>query len=145
MAGFLRRLWIFVRPYRLRLFLGLVFGILYGLANGALILAIRLVVRLIFEGSARLPVSDELAKLPVFLQPLAGRLIQWIPTLKAPSSKIGLTLIIASIPAIMLVRVLCGYLNVYLTNWSAARFRRWCAIPPRWCSWWDFCCGRTGG
>ena len=121
MVAFLRRLWTFVRPYRLRLILGLVFGILYGLANGALMTAIKLVVRLIFEGSADISLADELAKLPAFLQPLGERLTHWVPQITAPSSKAGMALVIASIPAVMFLRMLCGYLNVYLTNWAAAR------------------------
>jgi ATP-binding cassette, subfamily B, bacterial MsbA len=121
MVLFLRRLWTFVRPYRLRLFLGLVCGILYGLANGALMATVKLVVRLIFQGSAEISLAQELAKLPQFLQPLAEQLTRWVPQITVPSSKSAMVLVVASIPTVMLLRVLCGYLNVYLTNWAAAR------------------------
>jgi subfamily B ATP-binding cassette protein MsbA len=121
MVVFLRNLWTFIRPYQFRLFLGLVFGILYGLANCALMAAVKVVVKLIFQGSAEISVAEELAKLPGFLQPLAGHLVQWLPQIMVPSSRTGMLLIVAFIPAVMLVRVLCGYLNIYLTNWSAAR------------------------
>ena len=42
MKTFFRRLWTFVRPYRARLFLGLLCGVLYALANGLLILVLLL-------------------------------------------------------------------------------------------------------
>ena len=121
MVLFLRRLWTFVRPYRLRLFLGLVCGILYGLANGALMATVKLVVLLIFQGSAEMSLAQELAKLPQFLQPLAEQLAHWAPQITIPSSKSVMVLVVASIPAVMFLRVLCGYMNVYLTNWAAAR------------------------
>ena len=121
MIQFLRRLWTFVRPYRFRLFLGLVCGVLYGLANGALMAVVKLVVSLVFEGSAQISLGQELAKLPQFLQPLADQLTHWMPEITAPASKSGMVLVIVTIPIVMFLRVLCGYLNVYLTNWAAAR------------------------
>jgi len=121
MIAFLRRLWTFVRPYQFRLFLGLIFGILYGLANCLLMVAVKLVVRLIFQGSGEVSLAQELAKLPGFLQPLGHQLVQWMPQITAPSSRAGMALVVASIPLVMLLRVMCSYLNIYLTNWSAAR------------------------
>ena len=55
MILFLRALWEFVRPYRLRFFLGLVCGALYGATNGLLIAAVKVVVQLVFKGRRPLP------------------------------------------------------------------------------------------
>jgi len=110
-----------VRPYKARLILGLACGILCALTNAALILAIKLVVDLVFAGSAKLSVAQHLEKLPAFARPLAENLTQWLPELQSPSSKLGMVLVIATIPAVMLLRGLFAYLSIYLTNWAALR------------------------
>ena len=121
MRAFYRRIWAFARPYQARLILGLVFGILCALTNGALIIAIKIVVDLMFAGSARIPVAQHLEKLPGFARPLVESLTQWLPELKSPSSKLGMVLVISTIPAVMLLRSLFAYLSMYLTNWAALR------------------------
>jgi len=121
MVAFLRKLWTFVRPYRLRLFLGLTCGMAYGLANAVLTGVIKVVADLIFKGSVDFSLGDRVSHLPTFLQPSVRALSQWLPHFTAPPTPSGMLRIIACIPAIMLVRVLCGYLNIYLTNWAAAR------------------------
>jgi ATP-binding cassette, subfamily B, bacterial MsbA len=121
MTAFLRKLWTFVRPYRSRLFLGLLFGMAYGLANAVLAAVIKVVADLVFKGSADFSLGKKLANAPEFLKPLAERLSHWLPQVTAPTTKTGMVLVVACIPAVMLLRVLCGYLNVYLTNWAAAR------------------------
>ena len=45
----------------------------------------------------------------------------WLPQLPAPSSPLGLVLIISTIPGAMLFRNFFGYLNIYLMNWAAVR------------------------
>jgi subfamily B ATP-binding cassette protein MsbA len=121
LRAFYRRIWAFARPYKARLILGLVFGILCALTNGALIIAIKLVVDLMFSGSAKISVAEHLEKLPHFARPLAASLTQLLPELKSPSSPLGMVLIIATIPAVMLLRSLFAYLSMYLTNWAALR------------------------
>jgi subfamily B ATP-binding cassette protein MsbA len=121
MRAFYRRIWAFARPYKTRLILGLVCGILCALTNGALIMVVKLVVDLVFAGSAKIPVAQHLEKLPEFLRPLVLNLEHWLPELKSPSSPLGMMLVIATIPAIMLLRAVFAYLNMYLTNWAALR------------------------
>jgi subfamily B ATP-binding cassette protein MsbA len=96
-------------------------GMLCGLTNGVLILVIRVVVDLVFPGEKKLSAADYLANVPSLFRPLAENLVQWMPTLKSPSSITGLVLAASAIPAVMLLRSLFGYLNVYLMTWSAAR------------------------
>jgi len=121
LRAFYRRIWAFARPYQARLILGLVFGILCALTNGALIIAIKIVVDLMFAGSARIPLAQHLEKLPGFARPLVESLMQWLPELKSPSSKLGMVLVISTIPVVMLLRSLFAYLSMYLTNWAALR------------------------
>lgn len=121
MITFLQRIWTFARPYSLRLVLGLLCGMLYALANGALVLVIKLVVDLVFVGSANLSFAQQLEKVPTVIRPLAENLVTWLPALNSPSSKLGMVLVIATIPVVVFVRALFAYLSIYLTNWAAAR------------------------
>jgi subfamily B ATP-binding cassette protein MsbA len=120
MFAFIGKLWQYVRPYRTRMVLGLICGMLCAFANGALILVIKVVVNLVF-GPGASSVTEEFDKLPSFLQPARHLLTQWLPALKAPSSTAGLVLIASAVPAVMLLRSLFGYLNVYLMTWAAVR------------------------
>jgi ATP-binding cassette, subfamily B, bacterial MsbA len=121
MRAFFLRIWTFARPYKTRLILGLVFGILCALMNGALIIAVKLVVGLVFPGSAKISLAQHLERLPAFVRPVAQSLTEWLPELKSPSSRLGMVLIIATIPAVMLLRSLFAYLSMYLSNWAALR------------------------
>ena len=119
MIDFLRQLWDFVRPYRGRLLLGLMCGIAFGLTNGILIGAVKVVIQLVFEGKTDL--YSQLENAPRWIQPLSHRLAAIAPQLHAPAAddRSGWLLVVAIIPAIMLLRNLLQYLSTYLTNWSA--------------------------
>jgi len=122
MATFFRRIWVFVRPYRTRLLLGLFFGFVYALTSGALMVVVKLVVNLVFPGSgAPYSLASELDRAPVFIRPMAQGLKHWIPQINSPESNAGKVLLISILPLVMIVRGLSGYLNTYLTNWAAAR------------------------
>jgi subfamily B ATP-binding cassette protein MsbA len=120
MIAFVRRVWAFVRPYQLRLILGLLCGIFYALANGALLLAVKVVSNLIFAPPGSLSVIQELQNTKA-LRPWVEHLTRLWPGLNSNSSKLGLGLLIASVPLIMLLRGLLSYLNVYLMSWAAIR------------------------
>jgi subfamily B ATP-binding cassette protein MsbA len=122
MTIFLRKLWAFVRPYRVRFFLGLVCGILYGLANGLLVAVTAPVVDLVFNGSTDLHGRlEKLAAAHKFLRPVMEYLSARLPEINGDSLKWGWVLVFSIIPAIMLLRVVLAYLSIYLTNWAAAR------------------------
>jgi len=95
-------------------------GIVSGLANSALLLAVKLVADLVFAGSASLSLPQELQHIPV-LRDLAPRLQEWLPHEARAASSQGKALVICTIPAIMLIKCIFGYLNVYLMNWAAMR------------------------
>jgi subfamily B ATP-binding cassette protein MsbA len=120
MVAFLLRIWSFVKPYRVRLVLGLVCGVLYGLTNGLLVGVSNLVVNLIFTGSQKVSFESALGKTPA-LRDMAAQLAAWMPELKSPSSRLGITLLILAIPGVMMLRGLLGYLNIYFMNWTAFR------------------------
>jgi ATP-binding cassette, subfamily B, bacterial MsbA len=119
MTSFLRQLWVFVRPYRGRFFLGLLCGIGYGLVNGILIGTVKVVVQLVFEGETNL--HEKLESAPKWIHPLSHRLAALVPPIHAPAANDTLSwvLIISAIPAIMIARNTLQYLSIYLTNWSA--------------------------
>src|SRR5436190_13301018 len=120
MIQFLRKLWPFVRPYRARLFLGLFCGILYAALNGVILGGIRLIIGLVFHEGGPAVVPGPSSQLPEWLQKLFESLKTILPNAQT-SSKTDLLLLIGVIPVVMLIRAAFGYLNVYLTNWSAAR------------------------
>ncbi len=119
MTEFLRQLWVFVRPYRGRFFLGLLCGVGYGLVNGILLGAVKVVVQLVFDGETNL--HQQLESAPKWIHPLSHRLAALVPEFHAPKANdtVSWVLIISAIPAIMIARNLLQYLSIYLTNWSA--------------------------
>jgi subfamily B ATP-binding cassette protein MsbA len=120
MIAFLRKLWIYVRPYRARLIMGLICGILLALANGALYMVVRLVGDLLFNGTVQLAMDEKhIQNVPRFFQPLLRSLSAHLPQLQ--STQGTLILIISAIPLVMLCRSLFNYLNIYFVNWASAR------------------------
>ena len=99
------------------MFLGLLCGVLYALTNGLLVLVIKVVVNLVF--AKEVSAAEMLGQAPAMLRPLTEKLMEWLPALKAPESNAGYVLIIALVPAVMFLRSLTGYLNLYLMNWAA--------------------------
>jgi subfamily B ATP-binding cassette protein MsbA len=125
MISFLRRLWTYVRPYKVRLALGLVSGILLAGTNAILYLLVKMGVDLIFAtrtegGTVQLSLGDKLQKVPSTLRPLMKWLADHLPTHLAASQGVVLV-VIFSIPVIMLLRSLFNYLNIYMVNWASTR------------------------
>src|SRR5690242_8726888 len=113
MKAFLQRIWVFVRPYRQRLFLGLLCGCVYALSSGAIMLLVQMVVDAVFPGTERFSLMKQVEKWPEFIQPLARSILQRLPDIQSPNSTSGARLLICALPVVMLLRGLCGYLNVY--------------------------------
>jgi subfamily B ATP-binding cassette protein MsbA len=117
MIEFLGSVWQFVRPYRVRFYLGLLCGVFYGLTNGILLGVAKVVMDLIFRGSTNF--HEKLEKAPHWLRPFTHWLATVLPEFTAPSSEFGWIILASAIPAVMVVRISLAYLNIYLTNWSA--------------------------
>jgi subfamily B ATP-binding cassette protein MsbA len=82
---------------------------------------VQWVVNLVFGTENGHAAKDHLERIPDFLRPLIGKIIAALPTIKAPDSSQGKILLICTLPAVMLFRVVSDYLNTYLTNWAAVR------------------------
>jgi ATP-binding cassette, subfamily B, bacterial MsbA len=117
MIEFLRSVWQFVRPYRVRFYLGLLCGVLYGLTNGILLGVAKVVMDLIFAGATNF--HEKLETAPHWIRPFTHWLASILPEIHAPTSELGWVLLASAIPAVMVLRISLAYLNIYLTNWSA--------------------------
>lgn len=121
MIEFLRKIFAFTRPYRGRLALGIAFGLLYAVASAALMASTKMVTDLVFKEDLGKVVGERLKDLPPFVQGLAEWVENWASSLQGPQSTAGLLAVIAIVPAVMFVRVVCGYLNFYFLQWVAIR------------------------
>ena len=119
MIGFLRSIWVFVRPYRTRLFLGFFCGLMFGVVNGLFLASINAIMNLVLSDHVGL--RAKLAQAPAFLQPFTHKLAAMLPTWKAPApgDLTSWILIISILPTLMLLRNALQYSSVYLTNWAA--------------------------
>ena len=121
MIKFLLKVWSLAKPYRTRLFLGVLTGILTGLVSPLVIGTVMFVYSAVFPtpgeaGVAQLPMH----RLPAFVQ-------QWFYTARqaleqgVQSHPWTVAALVAAIPIIMFLSGFFGYLNVYLLQWVAIR------------------------
>lgn len=110
---------MFVRPYRVRMVLGILAGLGFGLAGAALALSLKIVIDTVFPSADASLIGEELSKLPGWAQKLVGPLTDLLP--RAEPGKIGTVLMVSTVPLAMFVRGVCAYLNYYLMNWVAIR------------------------
>jgi subfamily B ATP-binding cassette protein MsbA len=121
MTDFLRKIWELARPYKLRLFLGVITGVLNGLVGPLIIGTAMFIYAAVFasaDGHDSAP--SFLAYLPAFAQNwfvyARDGLASGLKTHPA-----AVWALIALIPVISFVRVATGYLNVYLLQWVGSR------------------------
>ncbi len=122
MISFLFKIWGLARPYRWRLFLGVLTGIIAGLFEPLIIFTFAFVYSLIFPTPGS-PIGDQLQKLsyaPPFL-------VTWLNSVQN-SLAIGvqghlpaIIGLVALIPLVMFLSRMFSYLNVYLLQWVAIR------------------------
>ncbi|HTA94936.1 MAG TPA: hypothetical protein VK769_02310, partial [Verrucomicrobiae bacterium] len=121
MRDLLFKVWNLAKPYRWRMFWGVLMGVLNGLIAPLLIGTVMFVYAVVFpvadtDGDAQLPMR----RLPGFLQ-------HWFFTARdafvngAHAHPWTLAMLIAAIPLVMILRGLTGYLNVYFLQWAASR------------------------
>ena len=99
-----RRLLSYLKPYWVRFSLGLLCGMLYGMANGLMVLMIQHVSEVIFPGSPG-------SKKEMLQTAMEGA--------GPPVSEVVLAC--AAVPAVMLLRNLLSYLNIYCLIWVGSR------------------------
>ncbi len=106
------RLFSYLRPYRFRFGLGILFGALYGAVQALLIFDVQFVAGAVFPDAHA---NGEGAK---------SVLVQWFPQLahlQVEPSASTVLLICATIPLLMLLRGACSYLNSYCMLWVSIR------------------------
>jgi subfamily B ATP-binding cassette protein MsbA len=120
MTDFLRKIWELARPYKLRLFLGVLTGVLNGLVAPLLIVTAMLIYAAVFPSAqaddAGLPVKF----LPAFVQ-------HWFLNVRESlhnglhEHRAAVWILIALIPFISLLKGITGFLNVYFLEWAGTR------------------------
>ena len=117
MTDFLRKIWELARPYKLRLFLGVLMGIISGLIGPLLIGTAMLIYAAVFPSSKADDAGLPLKHLPTFVQ-------DWFFNVRDSLSqglhehRAAVWILIALIPIISLLRGISGYLNVYFLQWT---------------------------
>ncbi len=124
MLAFLFKVWGLARPYRTRLFLGVLTGIIRGLMQPLMIGTIVFVYGAVFPSADSLiSAKPPLKYLPAFAQ-------QWYDAVRADltdaqshlhSHPGAIIALIMAIPLVMFLRGFFGYLNVYFLQWTASR------------------------
>ena len=123
-----RRLASYLKPYKWRFGLGILFGALYGVVNGAMVLVINYVTNVVFGDSKSLDdfqkVKDKVApedfkKAEESFKKVEEVLIKNSEAVSEFNSDILFVALL--IPMIMVARGLCGYLNAYCMLWCSLR------------------------
>jgi len=120
MLAFLFKVWGLARPYRVRLFLGVATGIIGGLIEPLMIATITLVYGLIFPGANALPVGVQFAWAPALVQDWLQAAQETVTT-GAQAHPLGAIILVAAIPAVIFLRGIFSYLNIYFLQWTAIR------------------------
>src|SRR5678815_2305803 len=121
MISYFRQIYALVRPYRTRLFLGVLCGVLSGLANPLLAASVKIVTDVVFTADGASRISATLQKAPPFLQKLLAAITAHLPSANTPISTTAKVLIVSLIPLAMLLRGLFTYLNIYFMSWASIR------------------------
>ena len=123
-----RRLASYLKPYKWRFGLGILFGALYGVVNGAMVLVINYVTNVVFGDSKSLDdfqkVKDKVApedfkEAEESFKKVEEVLIKNSEAVSEFNSDILFVALL--IPMIMVARGLCGYLNAYCMLWCSLR------------------------
>jgi subfamily B ATP-binding cassette protein MsbA len=120
MLAFLFKVWGLARPYRTRLFLGVLTGVISGLLSPLLIATVMFVYGAVFPTANSAATGKLPMKVPAFVQ-------NWFGDVRAGlesglhAHPWAVFMLIAAIPCVMFLRGLSGYLNVYFLQWTASR------------------------
>jgi subfamily B ATP-binding cassette protein MsbA len=120
MLEFLFKVWGLVKPYKTRLFLGVLTGIVSGLIAPLLIASIKLIFGALFPTPGASAAVATPARVPAFVQNWLAQVQESLASglHTHPGAVIAL---VAVIPVVMFLRGFFGYLNVYLLQWTAVR------------------------
>lgn len=120
MFKFLGNVWALAKPYRTRLLLGTIAGVAAGLIEPLMIATVTFVYALIFPSANATPVGAHLGSAPAWLR-------NWIVSAEQAladnvrGNSWAVLALLGTIPAVMFLRGLLGYLNAYFLQWTAVR------------------------
>ena len=129
-AGPYRQLAGYLKPYKARFGLGILFGALYGLMNGGMVLTIKFVGEKVFGTKDSSKEFEKLVdKLPEGDVAEEGGAFNAVREVFKEASSLdtgtaltgSLMLAAMLVPAIMLLRGFCGYMNSYCMLWVSLR------------------------
>ena len=120
MILFLSKIWEFARPYKWRLFLGVLTGIISGLVGPLMIATAMFIYAAVFPSASDNISQSPLKHMPHFVQ------VWFDNTRDSLANNLhthpgAVWAMIALIPLISLLRGVTGYLNVYFLNWVGSR------------------------
>ena len=125
MIAFLRQLAELVKPYKVRLALGVLTGFIAGLLEPLMVVTVTFVFSVLFPSAGVGSIDQQLLKVETSLPAFTKH---WVESIRAALPHGGSTpavpvliLVVSAIPCVMLLRGLFGYLNVYLLQWAAVR------------------------
>jgi subfamily B ATP-binding cassette protein MsbA len=125
MLGFLLKVWGLAKPYRVRLYLGIITGVLSGLMQPLMIATVVFVYGAIFPSGAPKTetAQSSFGFTPKFIQHWSSLVREQIDNAQAhlKTHPTVLVLLLISIPLVMFLRGIFGYLNVYFLQWTASR------------------------
>ena len=116
--GLYRRLLGYLKPYKSRFAMGVVFGVLSGLFNGVMILAIRTVFTVVLPPDPNQPAE---AIQPFKDMPFWSDFVIPKPDIAADREWIFVSIVCLSIPMLLLIRGLLTYLHQYCMIWVGTR------------------------
>ena len=117
MFEFLFKVWSLARNYRLRLFFGVLTGVLSGLMPALLMGTIVFVYEAVFPS---MRTESPVSKFPLFVQNWFNEVREALET-GVRAHPWAIAVLVATIPVIMFLRGLFGFLNVYCLQWVASR------------------------
>lgn len=120
MIAFLLKVWGLARPYRLRLFLGVLTGVIAGLIEPLMIANVTFVYSLVFPSKQATPLSEHLRNAPLWLQDWLLAAEQALAT-GVRTHPWAVAALVGTIPAVFFLRGLFTYLNGYCLQWAAIR------------------------
>jgi len=120
MIAFLLKVWGLAKPYRVRLFLGVLAGIIGGLIEPLMIANVTFVYSLVFPSAQATPLRDHLRGAPMWLQNWLLAAEQALTT-GIKEHPWAVAALVGTIPAVIFLRGLFTYLNTYSLQWTAIR------------------------
>ncbi len=127
MIPFVKQLSALVKPYRVRLALGVLMGIVAGLMEPLAVVAAATIFQLIFSPESS-PLRAQLKSLPTYVQAWIPQSVwDWVEVVQhalafdAKAHPGAIVVLVAIIPTVVLLRGVFGYLNIYFLQWAAIR------------------------